>query len=290
MNIQLKNEFLTVTVNSMGAELRSVKGADGTEYLWRGDAALWGDHAPVLFPICGRLTDGYCTVNGERYAPEAHGFFQHSETAVTGESGTSLTLTLEDSPATRALYPFPFRLDMTYELEGRTLTVRGRVTNRGAAVLPFALGLHPGFSLPFAKGTMADYTVRFVGADGSIRRVNFDENEWFPIGGTREFPLRDGECFDPTDAFFAVGSAFFEGMPQTVRLEKKGTGRRIAMHFPDYRYFGLWKLPGGAFLCMEPWTSLPPLAGEVCELTEKPDLIRLGAGESRTFVCTVEFQ
>ncbi len=85
MNIQLKNEFLTVTVNSMGAELRSVKDADGTEYIWRGDAALWGDHAPVLFPICGRLTDGYCTVNGERYAPEAHGFFQHSETAVTGE-------------------------------------------------------------------------------------------------------------------------------------------------------------------------------------------------------------
>lgn len=54
MNIQLKNEFLTVTVNSMGAELRSVRGADGTEYLWRGDAALWG----IMHRCCFRSAAG----------------------------------------------------------------------------------------------------------------------------------------------------------------------------------------------------------------------------------------
>lgn len=290
MEHQIANEFLTVTVGSTGAELHSVRGADGTEYIWRGESGLWEDHAPILFPICGRLPNGFCTVGGVRCEPEAHGFLRHSETVRTAGGAESLTLTLEDSPRTRAVYPFAFRTDVTYSLAGRTLTLCVQVTNRGTNVMPFALGLHPGFSMPFAGGTVSDYAVRFEGASGSLRRVNFDRNEWFPIGGTREFPLRDGEYLDPTDAFFAIGSAFFEETPHTVCLERKGTDRCIVMHFPDFRYFGLWRAPGGKFLCLEPWTSMPPLSETVCELTEKPDLIRLGAGESRTLICTVEFR
>lgn len=290
MKYQLKNKNLIVTVENRGAELQSVKSADGTEYIWRGDEASWADHAPVLFPFCGRLWDGYCTVDGERCNPEVHGFFRRLPTEVARETETSLTLTQQDSPETLAGYPFPYRFDMTYTLEDRTLTMQVKVTNRGGKTMPFALGLHPGFSMPFAGGQLTDYAVRFVGANGTIQRVNFDENEWFPIGGTRDFALRDGELFDPTEEFFAIGSAFFEEMPRTAVLEKKGTDRRITMHYPDFRYFGVWKAPGAPFLCMEPWTSMPPLSGKVCELNEKPDLVRLAPGESKTYTCTVTFQ
>ena len=34
----LKNEYLTVTVSDRGAELQSVRRADGREYLWQGDS------------------------------------------------------------------------------------------------------------------------------------------------------------------------------------------------------------------------------------------------------------
>lgn len=289
MKYQLKNEYLTVTVENRGAELQSVRGSDGTEYVWHGDKASWKDHAPVLFPFCGRLWDGYCTVDGARCDPEVHGFFRRLPTELSDRTEVSLTLTQQDSPETLAGYPFPYRLDMTYTLEERTLIMQASVTNRGEKTMPFALGLHPGFSLPFAGGSLTDYTVRFVGAGGRLQRVNFDENEWFPIGGTRDFALRDGEYFDPTEDFFAIGSAFFDGMPRTAVLEKKGTDRRITMQYPDFRYFGLWKAPGAAFLCMEPWTSMPTLSGKVCELNEKPDLVRLAPGARKVYTCTVTF-
>ena len=39
MNYTIKNEFLTVEVSDEGAQLQSIRGADGTEYLWQADPA-----------------------------------------------------------------------------------------------------------------------------------------------------------------------------------------------------------------------------------------------------------
>ena len=47
----VRNQNLTVTVSTRGAELQSVRGADGTEWLWQGDPAYWEDCAPVLLKI-----------------------------------------------------------------------------------------------------------------------------------------------------------------------------------------------------------------------------------------------
>lgn len=54
----LKNKFLTVTIDELGAELTSVKSNDDQiEYVWQADPQIWGRHAPVLFPFVGRLKD-----------------------------------------------------------------------------------------------------------------------------------------------------------------------------------------------------------------------------------------
>lgn len=54
---RIGNEFLTVTASEQGAELWSLKGRDGTEYLWQGDRTYWTDRAPNLFPYVARLTE-----------------------------------------------------------------------------------------------------------------------------------------------------------------------------------------------------------------------------------------
>ena len=68
MEYLLENEFLQAVVASQGAELVSVREkATGRELMWRGDAAVWGRHAPILFPIVGRLKDKTYTVDGKPY-------------------------------------------------------------------------------------------------------------------------------------------------------------------------------------------------------------------------------
>jgi len=65
---QLKNEKLTLTISSMGAELQSIKDNEGKEYLWQADPNFWPRHSPILFPaVCG-LWEGKYRNDGKEYA------------------------------------------------------------------------------------------------------------------------------------------------------------------------------------------------------------------------------
>ena len=66
--IVLENEGFRVEINPFGAELTSFRSkTTGTEYVWGGDPAAWKRHAPVLFPIVGRLKDKTYTVGGASF-------------------------------------------------------------------------------------------------------------------------------------------------------------------------------------------------------------------------------
>ena len=57
MQYTIENEYLRLTVDTHGAEAVSVVNkATGAEMLWCGDPAVWGRHAPILFPYTGKLT------------------------------------------------------------------------------------------------------------------------------------------------------------------------------------------------------------------------------------------
>ena len=56
---QIGNDKITIQIDSMGAELKSLKRVDtGTEYMWEGDPAYWKRTSPVLFPLVGGLKNG----------------------------------------------------------------------------------------------------------------------------------------------------------------------------------------------------------------------------------------
>jgi len=60
----LENEFLCVAINEFGAELTSiVRKSDQSEYVWNANPTFWGKHAPLLFPIIGRLKDQEYTLD-----------------------------------------------------------------------------------------------------------------------------------------------------------------------------------------------------------------------------------
>ena len=67
---QIKNDQLTLEISSLGAELQSIKDANGNEYLWDGDEKYWNRHSPILFPIvCGLWKDTYRTEGKEYHLP-----------------------------------------------------------------------------------------------------------------------------------------------------------------------------------------------------------------------------
>ena len=52
--MKISNGTIEVEASAHGAELLSIR-KSGKEYVWQGDPRFWGRHAPVLFPIVGKV-------------------------------------------------------------------------------------------------------------------------------------------------------------------------------------------------------------------------------------------
>ena len=120
----VKNDYLTVTVSDIGAELQSIVDAWGVERLWNGDPAFWGERAPVLFPFCGRVWNGQVTANGAPCKMDLHGFFRSRKCLVEQLSETEIAFTQTEDETTLSEYPFRFRTRIIYRLEANRLVVR----------------------------------------------------------------------------------------------------------------------------------------------------------------------
>ncbi len=87
MQATIHNEFLTLTVDTHGAEAVSLKNAAGEEMLWQADPAIWKRHAPILFPWTGKLVDGTFTAKGKTWKGGQHGFARDLEHTCCGQKG-----------------------------------------------------------------------------------------------------------------------------------------------------------------------------------------------------------
>jgi len=84
--------------------LCSLKDAQGVELIWQAGAA-WPRHAPLLFPIVGRLKNDELRHRGKTYPMTQHGFARDQVFEWRERSAASCSLVLRDSAATRARYP-----------------------------------------------------------------------------------------------------------------------------------------------------------------------------------------
>ena len=69
----MDNGILTVEVSEKGAEMVSVL-KQGHQMLWNANTDFWNRHAPILFPIVGKLRDDKCRFGARECSMEQHGF------------------------------------------------------------------------------------------------------------------------------------------------------------------------------------------------------------------------
>ncbi len=282
--IELVGGALRALVSETGAELCALDGADGTEYLWRGDPALWARHAPVLFPHVGRLPGGRYTWRGETYSLPLHGFAGERVFTVEARTPASVALTLRDDAATRAQYPFAFLLRVEYALAGDMLRACFTVKNQGDGPMPFGLGAHPGFRVPLREGlALDDYALRFGAPCRPLQHLLGDD--CLMSGETAPFSLREGAVLRLSSDLFDRDALVLSEMARSVTLFTAYDWRTVEVTFPDAPYLALWQPPhtGAPFLCIEPWLSLPAPGGAEAEWSALPTLVQLSPGERRRF-------
>ncbi len=137
--------------------------------LWQA-LPVWPRHAPVLFPIVGRLRHDALLHNGRTYRLTQHGFARDHRFAWLNRTVSSCRLVLHDDAATRAVYPFAFRFEVAFALEDDALVNTFTIINTGRETLPASVGAHPAFRWPLSEGI-----------DKAAHELEFDRPEPAPI-------------------------------------------------------------------------------------------------------------
>ena len=287
MLITIQNDKISLTVDTFGAQMRSIRSADGCEYLWQGDSAYWEDTAPVLFPFNGRLTNNQCKIDGVTYPMGLHGFASASEFVCTEQTDTKMTLTLTDNEETRRQYPFAFAFSVTYALENNSVAIGFKVENRSDRTMPFGVGGHPGFNAPLAEGEkFEDYYLEFS-TPCQPDKVGFTPDV-FLSGVDEAYPLRDEKILELNHELFAVDdSIVMKNMGREITMRSRKSRRAVKLTYPHMPYLVLWQEKNAPFICIEPWSSLPARQDVVEELTCRSDMYQLPAGKVCENVWTI---
>jgi galactose mutarotase-like enzyme len=268
---------ITATIKSDGAELCSLKNAAGVELLWQAGPA-WPRHAPILFPIVGRLKNDELHHDGKTYPMTQHGFARDLPFDWIEQGPQSCTLQLEDSTATRSRYPFAFRLVVTYTVKENRLEATLALTNSGDVVLPASIGAHPAFNWPLAAGRPKEsYAVAFSSQETApIRRLK----DGLLRAAPEPTPIA-GNTLALSERLFDDDAVILDRPASTSVRYAAATGPSIEVSWHGFRELGLWsKLGGAAFLCIEPWRGFASPAEFDGEFADKPGVMHLGPGET----------
>jgi galactose mutarotase-like enzyme len=278
MLITIDNGALELTVDTLGAQMMSLK-RHGTEYLWQGDSAYWGDRAPILFPFIARLTNDSYKFQGKVYPMTIHGFANASEFAVAKKSADALVLELCSSEKTRVHYPIDFVLQVIFRLEGDTLYTTYRVENKSDVTMPFGIGGHPGFKVPVDENErFEDYYLEFS-LECQPDRVGFTPAVYLS-GHDEAYPLEADKRIDLRHDLFDEDAIILKNMAREVTLRSKASSHSVTVSYPKMPYLGIWHWPhtDAPYVCIEPWSSLPSRQDVVEEFTCKSDLVQLEPG------------
>lgn len=290
MEYTIENEYLKVTVTTWGAQVKSViRKCDGVEHMWQADKAVWGYHAPILFPHAGKVVDGTIHAKGKDYPSGQHGFARLMEHDFVEKNRDTIVLELCSSPETLAKFPYEFRLISTFTLDNDTLHHTLTVENLDEEMLPFGIGYHPAFTIPFDdKHTAEDYELRFSEMESplcvSCQPNGLVRGKCYYLGSNIDAIPIDNRLF-ANDSHCMVNLK-----SKTLGLYERDTGRAVICDIEEFPYTLIWSKPGTPkFVCIEPWHSLPSAEKTGTDWTQKPAAAILAPGEAWETTLSMRF-
>lgn len=277
--VVIASDGLMAAINPLGAELSSLKDAAGRELMTDADPALWTGRAPLLFPVVGKPAGETIRIDGRAFPMKQHGFARRMMFAVAERAADRATFVLTDTDETRACYPFAFRLEVTFRIEGATLHVDVSVGNPGDAPLPASFGFHPAFAWPLPGGGAKEaHSITFSADEPEALRQIDADGQIAP--GPRPSPL-DGRTLRLRDDLFANDALIWDRL-HTDRLTYHGErGPRLEIAFPDTLMLGIWTKPGAHFVCIEPWHGIADPAGFTGDFRDKPGVFEVAPNAAK---------
>lgn len=287
----IENKNLKVSISSLGAEVFSViHKKTNAEMIWQGDKKYWTGHSPILFPFVGRLLNQTYSYNNKTYKIDKHGFARHTEFKLLSKKNDQISLYITSTSETKKVYPFKFKLIVTYKLSKDTLFFNYKIENLDNKTMYFSLGGHPAFNVPInSKGEFEDYFLQFTRNEYKQRTFT-DKALYSGKTVTYKMPYKKlnlhHNLFDNDAICLAIPRRKDE-----VILKSKVSKDFIKVSFDNMTDLGLWhtNCTDAPFLCIEPWNGFPGLEKENEKLETKFEVTKLEKGKKYNNSFSVEF-
>lgn len=249
----LKNDYLTITVNELGAELSSIRNnLSQQEYLWNADPAYWKRHSPILFPIVGGLKNKEYTYNNKTYPMGQHGFARDMEFELIKKEEHELVFSLSSNEATYQVYPFLFELQIGYQLVDEKIIVSWNVKNTDTKTMYFSIGGHPAFLCPLHENeNQSDYSLLFDTTKLNVTNIN---TNGLAIDTKKHMTLENGYLPISKHLFDEDALVIEHNQAHRVSLVTPDKTPYVTVRF-DAPLFGIWSpaQKNAPFVCIEPW-------------------------------------
>jgi galactose mutarotase-like enzyme len=276
----LENEFIKIEVAPKGAELQRIyHKVHQLDYLWNGDPAFWGKHAPVLFPIVGALKDNTYYYQGKAYKMGRHGFARDKDFILEKQTPSELVFLLHSDAETKKIYPFDFEFRIRYTLDGDEISTEYLVKNTGTGIMLFSVGGHPAFRLPLTADTrFSDYYLRFD------EKENLSRWPISPDGliQTQAIPLlNDTDRLNLLKPLFYQDALVFKYPASSeISLLSSKTSHGINFQMGEFPFLGIWSAKDADFVCLEPWCGIADAVNSNQQLQSKEGIEKVNAGGS----------
>jgi galactose mutarotase-like enzyme len=262
MQVSINSEILKAVIDSLGAELHSIKDYNETEYLWQANPKIWKRYSPVLFPfICNTKSKKY-TYNGESYSLANHGFARDSEFELVFAKENTAEFLLKSNELTKKIYPFDFEFLVTYSITENCIKTSYTVINTDSKNMYFFIGGHPAFNCPIlSTEKFEDYYVLYEKNETIVQKL--DSGFVTIIDNSKKLPL--------THELFK-NDVIMKELPESscISLKSKVTDNKITVSFDNNGCIAVWSpsRDDAEFVCLEPWSSVPVYCCEEEELTK----------------------
>ena len=267
----IKSDKIEFSADTFGAELHSIR-LEGREYLWQCGEA-WKRYAPILFPFVCSPKDRAYRAGGRDYKMKAnHGFARDMEFEFVKSEENFVEFVLRDTKETLAQYPYNFELTVRYTALENGVKVENIVRNTGDKTMYFYLGGHPAFNCPMVEGeSFEDYD------------IVYEKNEKI-VDQAGNVLTEDGNTLAVTRALFDNDSIGIDKPnSKAVTLQSRKSDHAVTVKFPQSDCITVWSSTGddrAAFVCLEPWTSVPIYEDDAYpDIENKPHAVALAAGE-----------
>lgn len=285
---QIKNEALEICVSDVGAQLTSLYSpVTQLEYLWQPGYEIWSHSSMLLFPNPGRIAQDRVIIGGKVYPATMHGFADDMPFELVEHSENKLVLELKANDHTRKFYPYAFRLQVEFILQGDKLIQNFRIINDDDKPVYYCLGAHPGFYCPLVLGEKAeDYALTFDRPQ-NLDKVELEENTRL-LTGNKTVCLNNETRIPLHDHFFDNGPMLFEGMNAgSITLRSGVSGRFVEMGIEGFPNLCLWGMPTRmSLIAIEPWIGTSDRVDTDHIWEHKPGIQVVAVGEENVHTLT----